>query len=318
MQHEGNRLISTRQDALSRFALLLLALCLGLSSNAQQPAPEPQPGQEATTRALPPGKKLILTDGTFHLVREYERQGDRVRYYSIERSQWEELPVELVDWEATLQAEREAEQRRAEILNRIQKIRQEELASSIHVDASIEVGPGLFLPDSVGLYVVLDGQILALGQSPIEIKLDKGRLLTTILVPVPVIPTRHRVELPGARATVRLHHVQPEFYLRTADERTPEIELVRARVKGNRREIETINTFFTGDQIEQRQTLLLQRWSVAPRVFRFTLGQSLEAGEYVLVELIPQKGISVFVWDFGVDPLPASPPTNQTPQPSRP
>jgi hypothetical protein len=313
MQHEGNRLISIRQGALARFALLLLALCLGLSSNAQQPAPEPQPGQEGTTRALLPGKKLILTDGTFQLVREYERRGDRVRYYSIERSQWEELPVELVDWEATLQAEREAERRREEILKRIQEIRQEELARSVHVDASIEVGPGLFLPDSVGLYVVLDGQILALGQSPIEMRLDKGRLLTMILVPVPVIPTRHRLELPGARATVQLRHGQPEFYLRTADDRTPEIELVRARVKGNRREIETINTFVTGDQIEQRNTLLLQRWPVAPRLYRFTLGQSLEPGEYVIVELIPQKGMSVFVWDFGVDPLPPSPPTDKTP-----
>jgi len=29
--------------------------------------------------------KLYLTDGTYHLVREYKVQEDRVRYYSIER-----------------------------------------------------------------------------------------------------------------------------------------------------------------------------------------------------------------------------------------
>ena len=33
--------------------------------------------------------KLYLKDGGYHLVREYQVQSDRVRYYSVERSQWE-------------------------------------------------------------------------------------------------------------------------------------------------------------------------------------------------------------------------------------
>ena len=57
--------------------------------------------------ALPRGKKLILKDGSFHLVREYQVQGDRVRYYSTERSQWEEIPAALVDWDATKNVETE-------------------------------------------------------------------------------------------------------------------------------------------------------------------------------------------------------------------
>ena len=32
--------------------------------------------------------KLYLKDGSFHLVREYKVQGDRVNYYSVERSDW--------------------------------------------------------------------------------------------------------------------------------------------------------------------------------------------------------------------------------------
>jgi hypothetical protein len=54
---------------------------------------------------LPKGKKLILADGTFQMVREYHREGDRVRYYSLERSAWEEMPAMLVDWAATEKAE---------------------------------------------------------------------------------------------------------------------------------------------------------------------------------------------------------------------
>ena len=39
--------------------------------------------------------KLYLKDGDSHLVREYEVKGDRVRYYSVERGDWEEIPLAL-------------------------------------------------------------------------------------------------------------------------------------------------------------------------------------------------------------------------------
>lgn len=43
--------------------------------------------------------KLFLTDGTWHWVREYQVLADRVRYYSVERSDWEEIPLSLADLE---------------------------------------------------------------------------------------------------------------------------------------------------------------------------------------------------------------------------
>ena len=37
--------------------------------------------------------RLYMKDGTYHSVREYENKGDRMRYYSTERSEWEEDPA---------------------------------------------------------------------------------------------------------------------------------------------------------------------------------------------------------------------------------
>jgi hypothetical protein len=45
--------------------------------------------------------KLYLKDGSFQLVREYKVEGDRVQYYSVDRSDWEEIPVDLVDLKRT-------------------------------------------------------------------------------------------------------------------------------------------------------------------------------------------------------------------------
>ena len=74
---------------------------------AQKSTAEQSTQGETSTLAvpLPKGKRLVLKDGTFQIVREYQLQGDRVRYYSVERSDWEELPAALVDWDATKKGE---------------------------------------------------------------------------------------------------------------------------------------------------------------------------------------------------------------------
>lgn len=299
-----------RRAGFIRVATTMAALCLAAlaPAAAQQQQTQAEPPKSAGA-VLPKGKRLILKDGTYQIVRSYERKGDRVRFLSAERGGWEEVPAELVDWEATLNAEKqEAEQRRA-LEEKIEELKKIQIAVDVDVDASLEVAPGVFLPEGDGLFVVEAGRARTLGPSDANVKRDKGRLLTQILVPLPVIPTRHRVELAGARAQFRLETAQPEFYLRTADDHEPEIELIRVRVKGNTRLVEFINTNVLGESARSRDSLSLERWKVARGVYRFTLSQPLEPGEYVLAEVIQGESINLSVWDFGFDaaPRPSSP-----------
>ena len=256
--------------------------------------------QQEIAVPLPKGKKLYLTNGNFHIVRSYERKGDRVRYYSVERSAWEEIPADMVDWEATRKAEAEEAQRQQQLVEKMRATDAAERTADLDVDASIELAPGVFLPDNEGLYVVEGRTVVPLEQASADLKLDKKRLLTQILVPIPVVPTRHKVQLAGKRATLRLNTAQPEFYFRTAEAREPEMELIRAQVKGDARLLEFLSTQITGQQTARRQAISIERWKAARGVYRFTLSQPLEPGEYALVEILPE-GMNLYVWDFGVD-----------------
>ncbi len=262
--------------------------------------------------ALPKGKKLFLKDGSFQLVREYEQKGERVRYYSVERSSWEEIPADSVDWEATRKADAAEARRRKETLEKVHAMHAAERAADLEdVDASIEVAPGVFLPGGEGMFVVEGHTVSLLTQAAADAKLDKGRLLEQVLVPIPVVPTRFKIHIAGKHAALRLTTAQPEFYMRTADAREPEMELIRAEVKGDKRQIESVSRQITGQQTEKRKAISIQQWRVAKGLYRFTLSQPLEPGEYALAEILPD-GMNLYVWDFGVDVSGARPSSPQS------
>ena len=178
------------------------------------------------------------------------------------------------------------------------------LAQPLDIDASLEVASGIFLPPGAGLFAFDGKAVLQLPQAETNSKLSKGHFVEQVMVPVPIIPTRHNVSIHGLHAKLRLRTDQPEFYMRTADARTPEMQLIRAKAHGENRQIENVDELF-GQQRAAGDTISMQRWEIARGVYRFTLSKPLTPGEYALAEATGDEVMSLYVWDFGVEAGPA-------------
>jgi hypothetical protein len=279
----------------------ILAVAASIWSAPQDTKPKSSADQETVRVPLPKGKKLVLADGTFQLVREYSVQGDRVRYWSVERSAWEEIPTTLVNWDATHKAEAEQSKQDAELKAKIRATAISEVAKEIDVDRSLEIKPGVFLPDGVGFYSLEDKQIYEMKQSLAVTKISKGREVGRILSGIPLIPRKMSLEIPDTHAALRLVTAEPEFFMRPADQREPRFRLLRVHVKGDRRIVENISVQITGEQSHHADDLDFQTWTPARGVFRYTVNQRLEPGEYAFVEMTGED-INSYIWDFGIDP----------------
>lgn len=301
---------------------MILSMCMLLPSLSGSPGWSHSQDSKATStekksKVYPRGLRLMLTDGTYQLVREYQRNGEHVKYFSIERGAWEELPASLVDWEATAKAEAETEKQSKELVEKVHKQEEARRMDNVtDIDASLRVGDGAFLPSGEGMFVVEGKTIRILDQAGSQKKTDAKRVIAEVLSPVKAVPGKQTVVMQGAHAALRLKTNNPEFYLREAppdpdstssiqrsrraNENGPDVELVRTKVGRNTRVLESINTLFGTAVSENINVISMQRWDVAPNVYRFTLSQQLPPGEYVLAEVM-EEGLNLYVWDFGVD-----------------
>src|ERR1700721_4101124 len=91
-------------------------------------------------------RRLILKDGSYQLVTKYETKGNRVRYLSAERNEWEELPESLVDWPATEKFEKDRSSGASvpEAAQLDQELEQERDREDAHLP---QVAPGRRLPE---------------------------------------------------------------------------------------------------------------------------------------------------------------------------
>lgn len=306
---------------------LLLALLLAF--------PPHSPAQELARR-------LILKDGSYQLVTKYEVKGDRVRYLSAERDDWEELPTSLIDWPATDKFERDRAAGTAvpEAAQLDKEIEEDHDRAQALLP---EVAPGLRLPEDSGVFL-LDSfqgepQILEVQQSAGDVARNtKANIFRGALNPAGLKET---IELEGAHASVQAHVDVPSLYINLdADPNQPpdinqaikdssrtaqapqqaqqpqqpslpfdRFRIVHADVKNDKRIVGSVKRQQLTGKISQEQHLVKTTVThVSGGWLKLTPTEPLPPGEYAMVEMTGQEdvlgkqGMNLYVWDFGVNP----------------
>lgn len=235
--------------------------------------------------------RLYLKDGGFHLVREYQVQGDRVRYYSVERSDWEEIPLELVDLKRT---EQEAASRREAVENEARLVAAEEQAER---QAQAEAAR---VPYEPGVYVVDNGGVKALPRAEAKAVSSTGRSILKRLVPYPIVAGKITVELDGERSSNVVTDPRQEFYFRL--DLPEKFAIFRLEVKKKSRVVQTWEILPLSDEVvEQEEAIPILHRQLDDNLYKIWPAEPLKPGEYAVVEYTKgQRNIQI--WDFSHRP----------------
>jgi hypothetical protein len=265
-------------------------------------------------------KRLILKDGSYQPATKWEVHGDRVRYYSAERYEWEEVPNSMVDWPATEKWEKENAGHNISTETK-QASEEFEEARRAEEARTPTVAPGIKLPSQGGVYL-LDRfrgqpQLVELAQSGGEVKKDTGKNALRATVN-PLASMKQSIELPGLRARVQSHEGRPVLYvdvesdsdatIGTPPDAAHRFRIVRLQRKKGSRVLSNVKIALTGKVSQQESFIDTMAEPFAGEWLEVKPSRPLEPGEYALAEMLGAKQINVYVWDFGVDPAaPANP-----------
>ena len=284
-------------------------------------------------------KRLILKDGSYQSVSKYEVLGERVRYHSADREEWEEIPKELIDWKATdeFNAGRATATKSPEAAELDKETEADLQAEEARTP---EVAPGLRLPDDGGV-VLLDKfkgepQLVEIAQNGGELNRNVGKNILRGAIN-PVAGQKQTIELEGLLAAVQVHQERPVIFVSPppADDpnaavkgaheappaaastgqgagdpaQSPErFRIVRVDVKKEVRVVGVVKIGVTGKMSQQQNFVDTRNEAVTGGWVKITPVHDLEPGEYALVEMLGKAGMNLYVWDFGVNPnAPANP-----------
>ena len=235
--------------------------------------------------------KLYLKDGGYQLVREFKVEADRVRYYSLERSDWEEIPLEMVDLKRT---QTEAAERQAEIEKEAKALSEEE---AVEREQQKEVSR---IPQDAGVYWLDGKQTKVIAAAETSVRTNKGRSVLKKLAPIPVVTGKATLELNGAHSSNVFTNPEQEFYLQlSAAER---FGMVKLTSKGGVRIVENLTIMpVTNETVEEPQMVDTFRKQLTNdgMLYKLWPKEKLEPGEYAVVEYTEGK-LNMQVWDFAI------------------
>ena len=242
--------------------------------------------------------KLYLTDGSFPMTREYKRDGDRISYFSTERGEWEEIPVQLVDLDKT-EAERKA--KRAAEGQEAREMDEEEKALRAQQK---EISA---IPMEPGAYFMRGKTVDTLALADYQVITNKKRQALKYLSPVPLVPGKAVVVIKGDRSKFTVGEERPEFYFRRDKQERFTIVKVTP-TKKNTRVVESLSIQPVVNQaVEQRQEIPVFQQDMGNGLFKVWPEKPLEPGEYAMVQFggseeVPSE-IDLLVWDFAYVPV---------------
>jgi hypothetical protein len=235
--------------------------------------------------------KLYLTDGSSHIVKEYKVEGDRVRYYSVERSDWEEIPTSLVDLKRT-ESER-AEHAKA-VAEETKIISEEDKAARALQEEVLKI------PQDPGVYTMDDGKtlrIFKLAESTLHN--NKGRQVLKVLSPVPLVPGKATVEIPESNSLNILNVDRPDLYIQLSKEER--FGLVKLTPHAGVRVVERVSIVpVSKETIEEvDEVKIFRKQLTESMLYKIWPEEPLPPGEYAVVQYTPGK-LDMQIWDFQV------------------
>jgi hypothetical protein len=236
--------------------------------------------------------KLYLKDGNYHIVREYNVLSDRVRFYSVERSAWEEMPLELVDLKRT---KGEAAQREATLAEEARILSEED---AVERQLQEEIAR---IPANPGVYFMAGKEAKSIKQAEAKVRNNRGRSILKAVSPIPVVAGKATLELDGEHSLNVFTNPTPEFYIQlAAEERFGIVKLIPRK---GERIVEQITIIPVSKEIiEEPVDVEIFRKQLTPDgLYKIWPVEPLEPGEYAVVEYTAGK-LNMQVWDFAYKP----------------
>jgi hypothetical protein len=234
--------------------------------------------------------RLYLKDGSYHLVREYQVQSDRVRFYSVERSQWEEVPLDLVDLKKTQgeEAERKTE------LEKEAKVLSEEDQAERQLKQEV-----MKIPQNPGVYWLEGDKAKAIPVAESTVHTNKSRSVLQKLAPIPIVSGKATLELNNAHSANVFTNPEQEFYFQLSD--VERFGICKVTPKGAVRIVENLTYMpVTKEVVEEPEMVEILQQQIAPDgLYKIWPKDPLPPGEYAVVEYTEGK-LNIQVWDFAI------------------
>ncbi len=233
--------------------------------------------------------KLYMKDGSYHIVREYQVMQDRVHFYSVERSDWEDIPLDLVDIKRT---QSEAAERQNKLEEDAKAMAQEEKAER---DLEKEKRK---IPQDPGAYWLLGEEVQVMKLAESSVHTNKGRAVLKKLAPIPVVTGKATLEIQGAHSLNVFTNPEQEFYIQLSE---PErFGIAKLTTKGAVRIVENVTTVPVVNEIVEEPTMVeILKKELDGGLYKIWPKEKLEPGEYAVVEYTENK-LNMQVWDFAI------------------